>query len=66
MPLDCIGIGLLYGVPDQDVSAIQVLPGLPLAGLFCNGEFGPVQDRTRLHGYAASLGLFVDRFKQPA
>lgn len=58
---DCIGRGSsLYGVPDQDVSTIQsALPGLPIAGLFCNGEFGPVKDSTRLHGYAASLGLFV-------
>ena len=60
---DCIGRGSsLYGVPDQDVNTIQnALPGLPIAGLFCNGEFGPVKQSTRLHGYAASLGLFVER-----
>lgn len=60
---DCIGRGTsLYGVPDQDVKTIQdALPELPIAGLFCNGEFAPVKERTLLHGYAASLGLFVKR-----
>jgi len=60
---DCIGRGTaLYGVPDHDVRTIhETFPGLPIAGLFCNGEFGPNNHRTRLHGYAASLGLFVKR-----
>lgn len=60
--VDCIGRGSsLYGVPNHDVSAIRsVFPGLSLSGLFCNGEFGPTNGLTRLHGYAASLGLFVD------
>ena len=59
---DCIGRGLsLYGVPDHDVSTIdRFFPGLPVGGLFCNGEFGPANNRTLLHGYAASLALFVD------
>jgi small ligand-binding sensory domain FIST len=60
---DCIGRGTsLYGVPDHDVRAIHAtFPNLPIAGLFCNGEFGPNHQRTRVHGYAASLGLFVER-----
>lgn len=60
---DCIGRGTsLYGVPNHDVEIIQgALPQLPIAGVFCNGEFGQVDGRTRLHGYAASLGLFVKR-----
>lgn len=58
---DCIGRGSsLYGVPDHDASLIQsIFPGLPVGGLFCNGEFATQQNRTLLHGYAASLGLFV-------
>lgn len=58
---DCIGRGAsLFGIPDHDASVVQdLLPGLPLGGLFCNGEFAPVKGRTLLHGYAASLGLFV-------
>ncbi|CAA6691973.1 Unannotated [Lentimonas sp. CC19] len=60
---DCIGRGTsLYGVPDHDVSMIHdIYPELPIVGLFCNGEFGPSKNRTLLHGYAASLGLFVKR-----
>jgi len=57
----CIGRGSsLFGVPDHDASLVRdAFPGLPLSGLFCNGEFGPVGRRTLLHGYAASLGLFA-------
>lgn len=60
---DCIGRGTsLYGVPDHDVGIIHdVYPELPIIGLFCNGEFGPSKNRTLLHGYAASLGLFVKK-----
>jgi small ligand-binding sensory domain FIST len=32
---------------------------LPMAGLFCNGEIGPVGDATHLHGYTASWGFLV-------
>ena len=58
---NCIGRGsALFGVPDHDVSAVRdALGPIPLSGVFCNGEFGPVGQRTRLHGYAASLALFV-------
>ena len=60
---NCIGRGsALYGVPNHDLNTLhQILPDLPVAGLFCNGEFGPAKRQTRLHGYAASLGLFVDK-----
>jgi small ligand-binding sensory domain FIST len=58
---DCIGRGSsLFGVPDHDVSVIRdLMPGLSIGGVFCNGEFAPVNGRTLLHGYAASLALFV-------
>jgi small ligand-binding sensory domain FIST len=60
---DCIGRGTsLYGVPDHDVAIIHdIFPELPIVGLFCNGEFATSQNRTLLHGYAASLGLFVKK-----
>jgi small ligand-binding sensory domain FIST len=32
---------------------------LTLAGFFCNGEIGPVGKKNFLHGYTASLALFV-------
>lgn len=60
---DCIGRGsALFGRSNHDVSVVRRhLPGMPLSGLFCNGEFAPVGGRTLLHGYAASLGIFVAR-----
>lgn len=32
-----------------------------VTGFFCNGELGPVGPRSYLHGYTASLGLFVGK-----
>jgi small ligand-binding sensory domain FIST len=34
---------------------------LGLAGFFCNGEIGPVGEKNFLHGYTASLALFVGK-----
>ncbi len=60
---DCIGRGsALYSVPDHDACLLQeIFPELPMSGLFCNGEFGPSRGRTLLHGYAASVALFIDQ-----
>ncbi|MDK3157159.1 FIST N-terminal domain-containing protein [Kamptonema cortianum] len=33
---------------------------IPLAGFFCNGEIGPIGKSNFLHGYTASLALFVE------
>jgi small ligand-binding sensory domain FIST len=30
-----------------------------LSGFFCNGEIGPIGESNFLHGYTASLALFV-------
>jgi small ligand-binding sensory domain FIST len=59
----CTGRGKsLYGTAHQDVRLIQTLSGkLPVAGLFCNGEIGPVNGTNLLHGYTASLALFRPR-----
>jgi len=56
----CLGRGLnLYGEPDHDSRVIsEVLGELPLGGFFCNGEIGPVQGRTFVHGYTSALALF--------
>ena len=35
--------------------------GIGLAGFFCNGEIGPVGQKNFLHGYTASLALFVKK-----
>jgi small ligand-binding sensory domain FIST len=57
----CNGRGTgLFGRPNNDASMIQKEFGeLGIAGFFCNGEFGPVGNQTFLHGYTASLALFV-------
>jgi small ligand-binding sensory domain FIST len=59
----CNGRGVgLFGGPDHDVRATRELLGQPaIAGFFCNGEIGPVGGATYLHGFTASLGLFVAR-----
>ncbi|MEA2584858.1 MAG: hypothetical protein QOF33_2943 [Thermomicrobiales bacterium] len=57
----CNGRGVgLFGSSHHDAAAIgRELGQLPLAGLFCAGEIGPVGDATFLHGFTASLGLIV-------
>lgn len=57
----CNGRGTqLFQSPDHDASAIARRFGdLPIAGLFCSGEIGPVGTRPFLHGFTASLALFV-------
>lgn len=64
----CNGRGShLFGVPDHDASRVQKELGpLALAGFFCNGEIGPVGERNFLHGYTASLALFVEKLKSAA
>lgn len=59
----CNGRGhRLFGRPDHDAGMVQKHLGpLGLAGFFCNGEIGPVGDRNFLHGYTASLALFLKK-----
>ncbi len=56
----CLGRGLhLNGVPDHDTDLFREKIGpTPLGGFFCNGEIGPVQGFTFLHGYTSCFGLF--------
>ncbi len=57
----CLGRGeSLYGQADGDVNLCRDVFGtVPIAGLFCNGEIGPVGGTTHLHGYTASWGFLV-------
>jgi small ligand-binding sensory domain FIST len=57
----CNGRGShLFGTPDHDVQTVRRSIGqLPVAGMFCAGELGPVGGRNFLHGFTASLALFV-------
>ncbi|MBI3192782.1 MAG: FIST C-terminal domain-containing protein, partial [Pedosphaera parvula] len=59
----CNGRGSrLFGRPDHDAGMIvEQLGAIGMAGFFCNGEIGPVGDRNFLHGYTASLALFVKK-----
>jgi len=57
----CNGRGTdLFGSPSHDAELLQSLLGShPGAGLFCNGEIGPVGEKTFVHGYTASVALFA-------
>jgi small ligand-binding sensory domain FIST len=59
----CNGRGKhLFGQPHHDAGLVQDRLGpMGLTGFFCNGEIGPVGGRSYLHGYTASLALFVKR-----
>ena len=57
----CNGRGhRLFGEPHHDARHVQEHLGpFGLTGFFCNGELGPVGKKNFLHGYTASLALFV-------
>jgi len=59
----CNGRGVdLFGTPHHDARAIQRKLGeMPMTGLFCAGEIGPIGGQPLLHGFTASLGLIVPR-----
>lgn len=48
----------LFGVPNHDAGILQDTFGeVPVAGFFCNGEFGPVAGVNFLHGYTAAVAV---------
>lgn len=54
----------MFGVADHDASTISdLLGGVPLAGFFAAGEIGPIAGRNALHGFTASMALFVEDTK---
>ncbi len=55
----CLGRGQgLYGRPGHDSELFRERVGdVPLGGFFCNGEIGPVQGCTYLHGYTSSFAV---------
>ncbi len=57
----CLGRGRgLHGHPDGDVRLCrEAFAEVPIAGVFCNGEIGPVGGNTHLHGYTASWAFLV-------
>jgi small ligand-binding sensory domain FIST len=61
----CNGRGShLFGYPSHDAGMVQRRLGpVALTGFFCNGEIGPVGEKNFLHGWTASLALFVKKAK---
>ena len=58
----CNGRGRhLFGTPDHDASVLDERVGVPAAGFFAAGEFGPVGGRNFVHGFTASIALFRER-----
>lgn len=57
----CNGRGQkLFGQPSHDAGALgRTFGPLPVAGFFCQGELGPVAGRNFLHGFTASIALFL-------
>lgn len=64
--VSCLGRGeRLYGTPNHDSNAFaQRVSPVSLSGFFANGEIGPVEDRTFLHGYTSVFAVFCDRARQ--
>jgi small ligand-binding sensory domain FIST len=63
LQFSCLGRGAsFFQAPSVDALALQqVFKSLPSAGLFCNGELGPVYSggQTFLHGYTCSTLLMA-------
>ena len=58
----CNGRGTnLFAAADHDARAVgELLGGDAIAGFFCAGEIGPVGGRPFLHGFTATLAVFLD------
>jgi small ligand-binding sensory domain FIST len=59
----CNGRGKnLFGQPNHDAERVQKELGpIGLGGFYGNGEIGPVGEKNYLHGFTASLALFVKK-----
>jgi small ligand-binding sensory domain FIST len=50
----------MFAEPDHDARVVgKALGGDALAGFFCGGEIGPVGGRTFLHGFTATMAVFL-------
>jgi small ligand-binding sensory domain FIST len=58
----CNGRGVgMFGEESHDARVVAgSLEGEAVAGFFCGGEIGPVGGRTFLHGFTATMVLFLD------
>jgi small ligand-binding sensory domain FIST len=57
----CNGRGTnMFPQPDHDARTVaEALGGPAVAGFFCGGEIGPVGGRAFLHGFTATLAVFL-------
>jgi small ligand-binding sensory domain FIST len=57
----CNGRGThMFAEADHDARTVTELLGSPaVAGFFCGGEIGPVGGRAFLHGFTATLAVFL-------
>lgn len=55
----CNGRGIgLYGQADHDSNAFRrLVADVPIGGLFCSGEIGPIHNATFLHGYTSAFAV---------
>ena len=58
----CNGRGTnMFPQPDHDARVVtEMLQTDALAGFFCGGEIGPVGGKAFLHGFTATLAIFLD------
>jgi small ligand-binding sensory domain FIST len=58
----CNGRGTnMFPQPDHDARLVsQALGTTALAGFFCGGEIGPVGGQSFLHGFTATMAVFLD------
>lgn len=59
----CNGRGTaMFAAPDHDARVVSEALGAPsVAGFFCGGEIGPVGGRAFLHGFTATLAVFLEQ-----
>jgi small ligand-binding sensory domain FIST len=57
----CNGRGAgMFGEPGHDARLVSAAIGEGVAGFFCGGEIGPVGGKPFLHGFTATLAVFLD------
>jgi small ligand-binding sensory domain FIST len=50
----------MFTSPHHDATAIaEELDRIPAAGLFCNGEIGPVGGKSFVHAFTATMAVFT-------
>jgi small ligand-binding sensory domain FIST len=59
----CNGRGTnMFAEPDHDAAVVaETLGTEAVAGFFCGGEIGPVGGKAFLHGFTATLAIFLER-----